>query len=182
MSARYVFNLRGTSSRSTLPSKILLVQRETETLTHILLKLFGFLLFQRERLQIEPHLDDEYIPYTPDLLQTDLQGRIALWVECGECAVTKLDRLAVKVPDAEIWTLKPSAAAAADLLARMRHDELRPGRYGLVGLDPAMLAEVAGLTQARNDVVWHRAAFEPAEMQFEYNGLWFDAPFSVLRW
>lgn len=182
MSARYVFNLRGMSSRSTLPGKILLVQRETETITHILLKLFGFLLFQRERLQIEPHIEDEYMPYTPDLLQTDLQGVIVLWVECGECAVTKLDRLAVKVPNAAIWCVKPSPESAADLRSRMQREKLRQGRYHLVGLDPAMLGEIVELTQARNDVVWHRASFDPAEMQFEFNGLWFDAPFTVLHW
>lgn len=182
MSARYVFNLRSERLRCVLPPKVLLVPRETETLVHILLKLFGFLIFQRERLVIEPSLDDDYLPFTPDLMQMDYQGRIALWVECGECAVTKLDRLAVKAPDAEIWAVKPSPTEAEALVRSMAHDRLRRGRYGVIGLDEAMMEEVAGLVGPRNQVVWYQCAFDPAGMQFEFNGLWFECGFTVLRY
>lgn len=181
VSNRYVFNLASEQRTHPLPAKILLVQRETETLTHIFLKLFGFLLFSRDRLQIEPRLDDDYLPYTPDLVQLDYQGRIALWVECGECAVSKLDRLAVKAPDAEIWAVKRSPAAAEELARQMRREHLRPGRYGLVGLDPDMLEELAGLVGNRNDVTWYRGGFDPARIQFDFNGLWFEVGFLVLR-
>lgn len=182
MSTRYVFNLRSDSSRRPLPTKILLAQKETETLRHILLKLFGFLLFHRERLLIEPTLDDDYLQFVPDLVQMDYQGTLVLWVECGECSLEKLDRLAVKAPYAEIWAVKGSVAEAVDWRRRMERGGLRRGRYGLVGLETDMLDEVAGLTTARNDVVWYRGTFDPALVQFEYNGLWFEAPFHVERY
>lgn len=179
MNARYVFNLASQERRRALPSKILLVQRDTETLTHLLLKLFGFVLFHRERVQLETRLDDHYLPYTPDVVQLDYQGSIALWVECGECTLEKLDRLAVKAPYAEIWAVKSSFAAATRLLADMRHLGLRTDRYGVVGLDADMLEEIAGLTTARNDLHWHHGSFDPPRLQFEYNGLWFDAEFQI---
>lgn len=176
-----MFNLRSEERRRPLPAKILFAQRETETLKHILLKLFGFLLFHRERLQIEPSLDDGYLSFVPDLVQLDYTGTIQLWVECGECALEKLDRLAVKAPYAEIWAVKGSATEAADWARRLDRGALRRGRYGLVGLDHEMLDEITSLTGPRNDLVWYKGSFEPALMQFEYNGLWFESSFTVLR-
>lgn len=181
MSDRWVFSLGSLQARTSLRSKLILVRRETETGVHLLLKLFGYLLFQRERLEIEPHLEDPFMPFVPDLMQFDYQGRIALWVECGECAVTKLDRLAVKAPDAEIWVVRRSREAGEDLMGRMEAERLRRGRYGVVGLDAEMLEEVERLCAARNDVVWHKASWQDGRMEFEFNGLWFEAPFSVFR-
>jgi uncharacterized protein YaeQ len=181
VSSRYVFNLASEDRRRALPAKILLPRADTETLTHILLKLFGYLLFYRDRVQLEPRLDDDYLPFVPDVVQLDYEGRVALWVECGECALAKLDRLAVKAPYAEIWAVKRSEDEAAELARAMAREGLRKGRYGIVGLDAEMLAEVAGLARARNDVRWYRGTFEPAGMQFEFNGLWFEAGFTVRR-
>ena len=183
MSARHVFNLRSADPRRILPVKILLVQDATETFTHILLKILAFLMFHRERLLIEPSLDDDHLPFRPDVVQLDYEGRITLWVECGECLVEKLDRLAVKAPYGEIWSVKKSPDEAEELLRRMARGGLRKGRYGVVGLDPAMLEELSGLAVPRNDLTWHRCRFEDnaGTMQFEFNGLWFDSEFIVRR-
>jgi len=102
MAGKYSFHLSSADPRRALPGKIIIGQRETETPTHVLLKLFGYLLFFRERLQLEARLHDDNIPYLPDLVQFDYTLRAALWIECGECSVEKLDRLAVKVPEAAI--------------------------------------------------------------------------------
>jgi uncharacterized protein YaeQ len=130
MSARHVFNLRSADPRRVLPVKILLVQDATETFTHILLKILAFLMFQRERLLIEPSLDDDHLPFRPDVAQLDYEGRITLWIECGECLVEKLDRLAVKAPYGEIWAVKKSPDEAEELLRKMARGGLRKGRYG----------------------------------------------------
>lgn len=182
MSARHVFNLKSADPRRPLPSKVLLVQAETETFTHILLKILGFLIFRRDRLQIEPRLDDAYLSFRPDVVQLDYEGRITLWVECGECSIEKLDRLAVKAPYGEIWSVKKSPEEALELHRRMAREKLRTGRYGILGLDPALLEELGSLAVARNDVVWHRCTFEPPLMQFEFNGLWFESEFVVHRY
>lgn len=183
MTARHVFNLRSADPRKPLPVKLLLVQAETETYTHILLKILSFLMFHRERLQVEPRLDDEYLPFRPDVVQLDYEGRITLWIECGECGVEKLDRLAVKAPYGEIWAVRKSPEDAVDLLRRMAREGLRKNRYGVVGLDPAMLAELTELAGPRNDLTWHRCRFEDntGGMQFEFNGLWFESEFTVHR-
>lgn len=181
MAGKFSFHLKSTDARRPLPPKIIVGQRDSETPAHVLLKLLGYLLFHRERLQIEPRLHDDNIPYLPDVVQFDYTLRPALWIECGECSVEKLDRLAVKVPEAELWVLKRSPAETADLARRMARQELRRNRYNLLALDPALFDELESLLRPRNEVFWVGADFNPPSLQFEFNGLWFDGTFDVMR-
>lgn len=180
MSAKYSFQLQSRDRRRDLPGKIVIGQNTTETAAHVLLKLLAYVLFYRERLQIETDLHMDSIPFVPDIVQLDYGLRPVLWVECGECSVGKLHKLAVKVPDAEIWVMKRSGAEARALVRAMARMELRRDRYRLVGLDEAMFDEVCGLMQSRNQLLWVRGEFDPPHLQFDFNGLWFDAPFEVL--
>ncbi len=181
MSGKYAFNLKSEERRRPLPGKLIVGQRETETEKHVLLKFLGYLLFFREQIQMEPRLHDDNIPFEPDLLALDYTLRPVLWVECGECSVDKLDRLAVKVPEAEIWVVKRSREEVDNLIRAMAKAELRTDRYGLVALGPEVFDEMAGLLTQRNEVTWFHGSFEPPGFQLEFNGLWFDAEFEVLR-
>lgn len=181
MSRKFSFQLESTNPRRPLPGKIIVGQRDTETTAEVLLKFLAYLLFYRDRLQLEPRLHDENLPYQPDLVQFDYTLRAALWVECGDCPVQKLDRLAVKVPEAEIWVVRRSWAEAEELLRQMARQELRRNRYHVIGLDPDMFAEVEGLMHARNEVCWVAGTFDPPRLQFDFNGLWFDAEFRLAR-
>lgn len=182
MSAKYSFNLATEDrQRADLPRKILIAQHQTETIAHVTLKLLAFLIFWRPRLALESNLHQDDIPFIPDIVQLDYTLRPALWVECGECSVAKLHKLAVKCHDAEIWVVKRSPAEAEQLRAAMKKAELREDRYSLLALDPGMFDELCGLVQARNDVTWFAGEFDPPRLQFDFNGLWFDAEFQVLR-
>jgi uncharacterized protein YaeQ len=181
VSAKYVFSLHSEERRRPLPGKILLAQEPTEDLERILLRLFGYLLFYRDRIQVQTRLDDDYLSFVPDLVQLNYEGRIALWVDCGEYPVARLDRLAVKAPEAEIWSVQSSPEKAEQLARKMASEKFRKNRYGLVGLDPGMLEEVAAIAKSRNVIAWYRGDFDPGLMQFEFNGLWFESEFVVLH-
>ena len=181
MSAKFVFNLKSDDKLKQFPYKILLAQQENETTKHILLKVLGYLIFFRERLQIEGHLHDDNIPFAPDLVQLDYELRPRLWIECGECSVGKLNKLAVKAPDADIWVLKASEGEARHLLLGMAREELRRDRYTVVGFDAEMFSEMKELLRERNEILWVTGEFDPPHLQFDFNGLWFEAPFSVVR-
>jgi hypothetical protein len=181
MPGKYSFHLKSADARRELPPKLIIGRRETETPAHVLLKLLGYLLFHRERLQVEPPLHDDSIPYLPGLVQLDYTLRAALWVECGESNLQRLDRLAVKVPEAELWVLKRSPAEVDDLVRLMAKHELRRNRYQLVGFDPAMFDELDGLLRPRNEVFWVGGGFDPPRLQLDFNGLWFDTAFEVTR-
>jgi hypothetical protein len=178
---KFTFQLGSDDRRRPLPHKILIGQQVNEGVRHVALKFLAWVLFYRERLLIETDVQNDAIPFVPDLVELGYDMRPRLWVECGECSPAKLHKLAVKCPDAEIWVVKRSPADAEALLELMVREEYRTGRYGLVGLEPEMFDEVCGLVRERNTFHWFRGGFDPAQLQFELNGLWFDAPFTVLR-
>lgn len=181
MTGKFSFSLTSDDARRPFPSKIIIGQAETETVIHVGLKLLGYLLFFRDRIQIETRLPDQMIPYVPDLSQLDYELRPRLWVECGECSIAKLHKLAVKAPEAEIWVLKRSYAAAEDTLRAMLKEGLRRNRYNIIGMEPEILAEMCSLIQSRNTLYWLKGTFEPGEIQFDLNGLWFELPLKVYR-
>jgi uncharacterized protein YaeQ len=181
VSAKYTFNLQSEDGRRDLPRKIIIGRQDTETVVHVALKLLAFVFFYRERLQIEVNLRTDSIPFVPDLVQLDYELRPVLWVECGECSVGKLHKLAVKAPEAELWIVKPSEAAARHLFEAMAKAELRRDRYNVLGLDHDMFGEFCGLIMERNELFWVRGDWDPPELKFDFNGLWFEAPFTVLR-
>jgi uncharacterized protein YaeQ len=179
VSARYAFSFTSQEARRPLPSRLIIAQHETETIAHVALKLLAHLYFARERLQLETNLHDDSIPFIPDLVQLDYELRPALWVECGECSVAKLNKLAVKAPEAELWIVKKSPADAEHLLRAMEREELRRNRYSLLVLDPDAFQEVCAALRPRNEVTWFGAPPDMAVMQFELNGLWYELPFTV---
>lgn len=179
MNGKFSFNLTSDDPHRQFPSKIIIGQAETETLIHVGLKLLGYLLFYRDRLQLETRLPDQTIPFVPDLVQLDYELRPRLWVECGECSISKLHKLAVKAPDAEIWIIKRSYGAAEDTLRGMAKGELRNDRYKVIGVEGTTFEEMCDLIHDRNTLYWWKAAFEPGEMYFDLNGLWFELPFRV---
>jgi uncharacterized protein YaeQ len=195
MSGKYSFTLQSQDRRRPLPSKIIIGRQETETIYHVGLKLLAYCFFFRDRLQIEPDLHNDNIPFVPDLAQLDYELRPVLWVECGECGVNKLNKLAVKVPEAQIWVVKRSLASAHDLLRAMGRDELRRDRYHLLAFDQSGFEELSGMIAGRNQLTWFKTTVEPPgtpwveeappdnelELQFDFNGLWFQLPFHLLR-
>jgi uncharacterized protein YaeQ len=181
MSGKYSFRLRSEDFTRPLPGTLIIGQQETETPRHILLKLLAYLWFYREGLRMEPRLHDDNIPFRPDVVQLDYQLRPVLWVECGECSIQKLDRLAVKVNEAEIWVLKRSRAELDDLIAAMRKAELRTNRYRLACCDAEEFDEAQSHLATRNDLLWVGAGSDPESLQFDLNGLWFDLALSVTR-
>jgi len=181
MGAKFVFTLKSEDKRRLFPYKILLGQQENETPNHILLKVIAYLLFFRERIEIEGKLHNENIPFSPDIVQLDYELRPRLWVECGECSISKLNKLAVKAPEAELWILKRSEAEARHLIAAMAKEQLRRNRYSVIGLDAEMFDEMRELLRERNEVFWLSGHFDPPRLQLEFNGLWFDAAFTVFK-
>ena len=181
MSSKYNFYFRTDGSRQGLPAKIILARDPLETRAHIILRILTFLLFRRDRMQVRTALHNESIPFIPDLAQMDYEMRPVLWVECGDCSVAKLNKLAVKVPEAEIWVVKSSAAEVEFLQQGMKREELRRNRYQFMQFDPDLVAELAGLLRPRNEIYWVRGQLDPPEMQFDFNGLWFEAPYQILE-
>lgn len=182
MSAKFSFTLRSEDRRRPLPERLIVGRRETETPRQVLLKFLAYVWFYRERLQLNTELHDDNIPFVPDLAQLDYTMQPVLWVECGECDPKKLAKLAVKLPEADIWIVRGSLDEATQLHAAMRKADLRRNRYQLLAWDAAMIEELLDLLALRNQVLWVCGETEPPNVQFDFNGLWFDAPVTMLAW
>jgi uncharacterized protein YaeQ len=181
LAAKFTFQCTSEDRRRPLPHKILFGLGLNETGRHIVLKFLAWVLFYRERLTIETDVQNDSIPFVPDLCQLGYDMRPMLWVECGECSVGKLHKLAVKCPEAELWVVKRSPADVEQLLRSMAKEELRRNRYGLISFDPEVVDELIGLLQERNTFHLFRADFEERRLQFEFNQLWFETTFEVAR-
>lgn len=179
MVIKYVFNLDSQDRSRELPNKIIIVQKREETVVEVLHRLFGFLILYRERIQLQKDLHDEYIPFVPDLVQLDYQLQPAFWAECGECDPKKLNKLAVKVHEGEIWIIRSSAEAVDEMVHQLDKAKGRKSRFRFLQLDEEMVAELSDLLQPRNDIIFYSGRFDPPQVQFDFNGLWFDAPFRV---
>ena len=181
MSTKFIFDLKSEDRRRDLPRRLLIGLRENESVQHVILKLLGFVLFYRERLEIEGDVLNDNIPFEPDLVQLDYMLQPVLWIECGDCGVGKLNKLAVKVPEAAIWVLKAGTIEARHLLAAIEKDELRRDRYQIIGFEPEMIQELCHLVKPRNQLLWVLGEFDPPALQFDFNGLWFDSSFLLLK-
>lgn len=181
MAAKFTFQCSSDDGRRPLPHKILFGLGLNETARHIVLKFMAWVLFHRERLMVETSVQNDSIPFVPDLCQLGYDMRPALWVECGDCSVAKLHKLGAKCPEAEIWVVKASLAEVQSLMRSMAREELRTDRYDLLALDPETVGELIGLIRERNEFHLHRADPEDKRLQFEFNGLWFDTTYETLR-
>ncbi|HEY1172509.1 MAG TPA: YaeQ family protein [Verrucomicrobiae bacterium] len=181
MSSKFNFDLRSDDWQRKLPEKLIIGRSDLETDEHVVLKLLAYVLLFRERLELSPNLHNEDIPFIPGVVQLDYQLNPILWVECGECTVQKLDKLAVKVHEAEIWVMLRSPESMANLLRQMEHAKLRKKRYHLVAFEEEMFDEMLRLLHTRNQFYLVQAGFEPPTLQFDFNELWFDVPFYTAK-
>ena len=115
MSAKYTFNLQSRDKQRALPRRIIIGRQDSETAGHVILKLLAYVLFYRPRLQMEMDLDRDSLPFAPDLVELDYELRPKFWVECGECSMSKLRKLAVKLPECEFWIVKSSENDAREM-------------------------------------------------------------------
>ena len=179
---KYTFTLTSDDRRRPLPHKIIIGLGINESVRHIAMKFLGWVLFHRDRLSIDTDLENDSIPFVPDLVEIGYDMRPVLWVECGDCSTAKLHKIAVKCPEAQIWILKPSADEAHALLRTMKKEEFRRDRYGIIAFDPNFFEEVCGLVRERNAFHLFRADLEGGTIQFELNQLWFDTQFETFRY
>lgn len=183
MSRRYRFDLSSNDPGRLLPEKVIVGVKSDETEIHVVLKALGFVICYRDRMEIEKRIPRDDVLYVPDLIQLDYQLEAAFWGECGECGLDKLDKLAVKVPRADITIIKKSLNEATELLHKMEKAKLRKGRYTILAFNVDDFTELLNLLEMKNSVFLCSVDFEvsPAQVQFEFNGLWFDIQLHVLK-
>jgi len=146
--------------------RIVLETRSGESMIHIVLKILAMALFHDSRLQVEPVMDDDD-RYKPDLLLRHDDHRPALWVECGQCRVQKLDKVTFRYYDAKVVMLKRSAREAREIMERCRGEVRRLHAIEFIGFDNNFVEIVADALTGKNDIV---AIISGASLQVVVDG------------
>ncbi|UZP67030.1 YaeQ family protein [Desulfovibrio mangrovi] len=129
--------------------KLVLRAAPGEVAWHIALKILGYLLF----MEYEPRIEEGIgWHYKPDLVSLDDHGALRLWVDCGNIAVRKIDRVAQKVgPDAPFVILRRSHRDA--LLLAQSLDKMRfPERVHILSFEKGFVDAFADALDATNQI------------------------------
>ncbi|MFH1619126.1 MAG: YaeQ family protein [bacterium] len=110
--------------------RVLLAGKEEETAEHLALRLSACMLFWEYRPAVgvgprDPALSG--MEFLPDLMGTGEDGRISLWVECGNVTVNKLSKLSRRLREARIVVLKESREDGLRLRAAVRDQITKEG-------------------------------------------------------
>lgn len=148
--------------------------KSTETQDHVLLKALGFVICYRDRMEIEKRVPRDDIQLVPDLVQLDFRLEVSFWGECGDCTVEKLNKLAVKVPEAEICVLKKCPAESFELLRKMDKAKLRKNRYKIITFNSDDFVDLKNHLELKNSIYLCSVDLDTGEIQMDFNGLWYE--------
>ena len=145
---KFTFSIQFDGPGGQLREKMVAAAAGSEVTWHIALKFLGYLLFHQERPRIEQGVDWHY---KPDLVALDPFGPVKLWVDCGNIAVKKIDRVATWVgPDAKFFILRRTRREAEILVANMKGKIKHAGRVSLIWFDDGFVDQLAKVLDSVN--------------------------------
>lgn len=172
MGPRLRFRLASVPPLPELPSQVTLLGRDTETPTHLMLKLFGWFMFYRPGLRLEPPRPLPGLRHRPDLLACDLTGRPELWIECGGCRIGKLRRVVRATGGIPLCVLKASEREARLLWREASQDPHLASALRVIGFHGREWTEMLAGLKSDNALRWLGRRVETPAIEFELNGLW----------
>lgn len=170
MASKYTFHL---GERE----KIVQERRGGESQRHIMLKLLAYILYYERGPRIEIAVSDSKRDYRPDLVAFDAAGEIALWIDCGQITLRKVDDLTRQQRGAEIVVIKPTLKEMEGYAQQATKKVRLIERVRFLGFDAEFVANlIAGLGH-NNTLTWTR---EEARLCITMNGV--DYVSTVWRW
>jgi hypothetical protein len=147
MSFRCEFHLNGGRR------KLILAQGAQETFDHLALRVSSHVLFWglEPKGELSPkHPALAQVEFKPDFIALNDAGEVALWGECGNVSLNKLDKVTKRYPHARVVVLKASPAEGV----KMRKDlEESVGRQAKVQVLSWRAADFALWRDAMGEVI-----------------------------
>ncbi len=147
--------------------KLVLEKREGESLRHILQKICAYLLFREEAPQIERRLTEDKRAYRPDVVAFDAEGKVTLWIDCGQIAVRKVDDLTRRFPTARIVIVKTDRREMEGYAREAKKKVKRIERVEFVAFDDGFLSRLEPLLGHINTIQAH---FDGTTLELNWNG------------
>lgn len=134
-----------------------------ESTWHVSLKLLAYLLYRRRDPLVERPVGQRF---KPDLLVLGDDGRVRLWIDCGETSIRKLERVVARNPIALVVIVKDTVRHLESYRA-LADEALRDSsRVLYLAPDDALIDGMAAAMRQRNRV---RFAMGPAGLRIELN-------------
>ncbi len=123
---KYTLSMLVDIENHVIKDKVVLRSGASEVVWHIALKMLGYLLYIQDQPVIERGIGRHY---KPDLVRLASDGSIDLWIDCGNIAIKKVDRVAMWMGNAGRFViLRRNAYETASLLAAGAKKLKRPER------------------------------------------------------
>ncbi len=138
--------------------KLVIAAWKGEMTWHITLKLLGYVLYFEERPRIEESVQWHY---KPDLFARDeATGKIKLWIDCGNIAVRKIDRVATKIGAERFVILRRNVDEGRRLKDAMEGKVKHIERVLVIAFDDGLVDGLANHLDRTNDFAVRRSATE----------------------
>ncbi len=128
--------------------KLILVKTINERREHVVLKLLAYLLFYDSRLKIECDIG---MHYRPDLVIEGDHGVPELWIDCGQIALEKADKLSRKLKSSRLVFVKESAAEMERFRKTLEKKAEHAARIEYLSFDSGFVSGIAEYLDRSNE-------------------------------
>ncbi len=144
MIEKYTFDL----AAPRIKKKLILVKTIHERREHVVLKLLAYLLFYDPRLKIEY---DVGMHYCPDLVIEGEHGVPELWIDCGQIALEKAEKLSRKLKSSRLVFVKETDAEMKRFRKTMEKKVEHAAKIEYLSFDTGFVAGIAANLDRSNE-------------------------------
>src|SRR5690348_10834142 len=134
-----------------------------ESTWHVALKLLAYLIYHRRNPLVERPVGQRY---KPDLVVVR-DGRVRLWIDCGETSLRKLERVVTANPAARVVIVKDTLRHLESYMKLADAALVDPARVIYLAFGDTLVDDLARALRQRNRI---RFTMGPAGLQVELNG------------
>jgi hypothetical protein len=121
-----------------------------ESTWHVALKLLAYLIYRRRRPLVQRSVGQRY---KPDLVVVR-DGRVRLWIDCGETSLRKLDRVLVANPVARVVIVKDTRRRLDAYIALAAGEVRAQERIIYLAFEDGLVDSIARALRQRNRVTF----------------------------
>jgi len=161
-----------------LPGRVQMRRREEEDAVDLVLRLLGYVTLFEPGLELNGPSLSEDAPLIPGLVLHDEALEPVLWAESRPEDFKRVKKISVKAPRARLVFLEPSPERADLIETAARRQHIKPGRCTILHFESGLVEEMTETLARRNTFAWIPGDDPAINLQFDFNGLWFESSFS----
>ncbi len=143
--------------------KLILVKNENEHREHVVLKLLTYILLYDPRLKIEADIG---MHYKPDLVIEGEHGVPEVWVDCGQIALEKAEKLSRKLRNTRLVFVKETQSEMGRFKATVDKKVEHANRIEYLAFDDGFVENIAAHLGRSNELTLYEVDENTIGMAF----------------